>query len=473
MASKERFFADLSTEINSVTGSKHLAVVRLPNGERIKFLVDCGQFLGEDDKYNYLPFTFDSEDLSFVLITHSHIDHIGMLPLLVKKGYRGKIYTSEDTKVLLPYALEDTCKVLGENAKRNRRPKFYTDTDVETTISHVCDCPMNVPIYTSPYTKVFFFKNAHLVGATMILVIISYPGYEDINLLFMGDYNNKNVFLDSEELPDWVKELRLTVIAEATYGCMVSSEVTTCFGENICRAARDGKIIHIPVLAVGRTQEALYFIRNLQKDRFLSTDVSIFYDGKLGMKNTKLFTNGSLHIKESMRDFLPQNLTWVDKTIRQALIEDNGCKIILSTSGMGSYGPSRMYIPAFVERPNALIHFTCYTTPTSLGGKLKQAGQNEKVEIAGMVVRKKAEVKYTTEFSSHSKADVEMEFLKKFKRLQCVLVTHGENESKEMFASRILDNVHTKNVCIFDRRNYFRIGPYGLIKTHPAKFPIL
>lgn len=86
MASKERFFADLSTEINSVTGSKHLAVVRLPNGERIKFLVDCGQFLGEDDKYNYLPFTFDSEDLSFVLITHSHIDHIGMLPLLVKKG---------------------------------------------------------------------------------------------------------------------------------------------------------------------------------------------------------------------------------------------------------------------------------------------------------------------------------------------------------------------------------------------------
>lgn len=347
---------------------------------------------------------------------------------------------------------------------------IYSQSDVKTTISHVYGCPMNKPIYTTPYTKVFFFNNGHLVGATMILVVISYPGYGDINLFFMGDYNNKNIFMDLEELPEWVTQLKQTVIAESTYGYMDSNEITTSFGENICNYARKGKTIIVPVLALGRSQEVLYFIKNLQKDRYLNSDVPIYYDGNLGRENTKLFLNGSLHIKESMRDFLPQNLMWVDKTTRQYVMNDTNCKIVLTTSGMGSYGPARMYIPHYLQIPGSLIHFTCYTTPTSLGGRLKETEASKKVSVAGMLIKKNAEVKYTNEFSAHAKADEIISFLKKFDRPQCILVTHGSDDSKEKMASRILDEVNTKNVCIFDRRNFFRIGPYGLIKTFPSKF---
>ena len=183
-----------------------------------------------------------------------------------------------------------------------------------------------------------------------------------------------------------------------------------------------------------------------------------------------MYIEDGLDIKPEMRDFLPQNLTFVDKTIRNELLEDYNKKIIVTTSGMGSYGPAQTYIPRYITRDNALIHFTGYTAEGTLGNRLKETVVGESVEIGGLVARKRAKVEYTTEYSAHAKADEMIEFLQQFKNLKLVLVNHGEPNTKKVFAERISDEVKTKQVGILGRNYFFRVDTYGLVKTLSTKF---
>lgn len=475
MASKERFYVDISTSCDEVTQSCHLVVTKLPNGETVKFIVDCGLFYAKKDdeekalkineKFHFLP-----ETLKFCLVTHNHVDHTGRLPLLVKKGFQGKIYVTEDTKTLLPLALNDSYKVLKEKAKRSRSRQLYTESDVGNTSSKLSACVFEKVEYVHKNIKVTYFNNGHLVGAGMALVQISYPGFEDINILFMGDYNNKNIFLNLKELPDWVKNLNLTVITESTYGNMNSYEKRECFQENVLRCVHDGGSVVVPVFSLGRAQEILYEMKKLQSMKELNPSMPIRFDGKLGINYTRLFTSGKLHIKEEMIDFLPDNLTFVDKTTRAKILYSREPQIILTTSGMGSYGPAQFYIPEYVKRKGSMVHFTGYTAPNTFGGKLKNAKQGEVVTLNGLDVQKNATVEYTKEFSAHAKADELITFLKQFNNLKFVLVTHGETECREIFSQRVMREVKTKNVAILDSRYVFRINPYGLVKTINTKY---
>jgi Cft2 family RNA processing exonuclease len=171
-----------------------------------------------------------------------------------------------------------------------------------------------------------------------------------------------------------------------------------------------------------------------------------------------------------MLDFLPKNLTFVDKTIRPQVLYDYNRKIVLTTSGMGSYGPAQVYLPEYVARKDALIHFTGYVAEGTLGRKLKDTPHGDTVEIGGLVVRKRADVEYTTEFSAHAKADEMIRFLQQFHNLKLVLLNHGEIDSKEAFARRILDEVETKQLGIIDREYLFRVNPYGFQKSLSTKF---
>lgn len=468
MGSKEQFYVDISTECRNVSGSRHLAVIKLPNGETIKFLTDFGQFLSEEEIYND-ELCFKADEIDFILATHVHVDHVGMIPFLVKRGFYGKIYASEDTRVLLPYALEDSNKIMEKNAKRRTKVMLYSNRDTEKTIMNTVGCKFNVPIEPTKNVKAYFFRNLHLVGSAMILVQISYPGYEDINLLFIGDYNNKSIFVEKEELPDWVKELKLIVITESTYGYMNSTEVTKTFENNIIANIENGGAVVVPVSALEKSQDVMYYIQSLQRAKKLSSNVPIYYDGKLGIKYTKLFTNGKLQIKESMRDFLPENLTFVDKKMRRDLLRDTSSKIILTTSGNGSFGSAPVYIQKYIEMKNALIQFTSYTSPSSFGGRLKSVPKGERFLEKGIYRTKWARVEYTTECSKHAKADEIIEFLKKLKNLQMVLVTHGDEDVKEMFAKRVLDEVNTQYVGILNGQYLFRVNQDGLVKTFTTK----
>lgn len=478
--SKSRCFVDIMASNAGVTGTCHVLPIKLPNKEECKIAIDCGMFQGnvngknDDgdiiDKLNR-NLIFDPSTLDALLISHNHIDHTGRIPLLCKKGFRGKIYLSEDTKTLLPYALNDSCSVLNNLAEMRNTKALYNESDVSQALSQTESLHFKRKTKINDYTTVTLFQNGHLIGAALILVQIKYPGENQINLLFTGDWNNKNVFLDVQKLPEWVLDLPLTVIIESTYGTSNSSDVHECLADNVARCIRSGGTVVIPAFALGRFQEILYLVKEMQRQKYLSSDISIWGDGKLGISYTKLMLEGRVLVKPSMMDFLPDNFNFVDKPTRNKLLVDTSSKIIVTTSGSGSYGPAIAYIPEYAKRKNAQIHFTSLFTPEgSLAYKLKNTQKGEAVDIGGRKIILQADTFYTGEISAHAKGDELIEFLKKFKNLQYVLVNHGEPDVKEKFSDRILKEIDVKEVGILNRDYVFRIGAYGLEKTINTKY---
>lgn len=471
MGCKSRFYVDIMDIHDKVTGSCHLCVTNQPYGERLKFVVDSGIFHQEEGDELNKTFPFNASDIEFCLITHNHVDHTGRLPLLVKNGFRGKIYATETTCNLLPEALNDSCSVLKSRAKNLGINPIYEEEDVACAINLCTPCPYDETIQITENIRVNFFENAHLPGAAIILVRISYPECEDINLLFTGDYNNKNVFQNDVHIPQWVFDLPITVIQESTYGDTDSSEVEPCFDRNVLKAAQEGWTVLAPVFSLGRAQEILYRLKCLQDSGKLDTNIPIYLDGKLALRYTNMYLRGLVGIREEMRDFLPENFSYVDKVLRNSLLnENNSCKIILTSSGMGSYGPARSYIPAYLGRQKVLIHFTGYTAPGTMGRKIKDTPAGEAVNVAGLLITKRAKVEYTSEFSAHARADIMIDFLKQFSNLKLVLVNHGAPEVKEKFAARILNEVDSKYVGVLNRDTLFRVNSWGLVKTIPTKF---
>lgn len=463
-------YADVMSFHHEVTGSLNFAVIKFNDGVTIKGIVDCGMF--QEKEYSDLnkKFPFKAEELDFVLITHNHVDHTGRLPLLIKEGYTKNIYMSYVTENLIPLALEDSFKVIKKLAKRNNESVLYSENDVKDVMSKIIGCKFNREIFVHPFIKVTFLNNGHLPGAALILMQIVREGYNDINILFTGDYNGKNMFFNVDPIPENIKSLPLTIVQESTYGNMDSTDIAECFSDNIIKAIKNKKTVIVPVFSLGRAQEILYILKVLQKQKKLSTGIPIYLDGNLAIKYTDLFLRGCIQIKEGMKNFLPEHLKYVDKDMRSSLLENNTTKIILTTSGMGSYGPAKTYIPEYLSRENALIQFTGYTAEDTLGYRLRTTPKGETVDFVGLVVVKRADVEYTTEFSAHAKADEMIEFLKQFSNLKLVLVNHGEFSTKEVFAERILKDVKPKNVGILGNGYFFRIDSYGLVKSLSTEF---
>ena len=470
MGTKLRTYVDVMALHNDVTGSCNFLVVKMPTNETFKIAVDCGLFQEkENDMYNK-DFPFEAKKVDYVFVTHNHIDHTGRLPLLVKKGYKGQIFCTPATRMLMPLALTDSCKVLKDISRRNNTKQLYDESDVFETVARLEEVSFEETININKYIKATFFKNGHLLGAAMILIQIQYNDEDAINLLFTGDYNNKNVFFDVPELPDWVKELPLTVIQESTYGNMDSSEIEPCFRNNISKNMEKGGISVIPVFSLGRSQEILKELKEMQENGSLDKSIPIYFDGNLAIRYTKIYLKDGFGLNDDCLNFLPENLTYVDESIRETIIDSNESKIIVTTSGSGSYGPAPMYFQRYLTNPNALIHFTGFLFEGSLGRMLKEAKIGDFVKVSGILLKKYAEIQYTSEFSAHAKADEMISFLNGLKNIKAVLVNHGEVEVKEKFAQRIVNEVDAKDVAILDRNYFFRISPWGISKSLSTKF---
>ena len=289
MGCKSRFHVDIMDVHNEVTGSCHLCVVIFPNGDKLKFLVDCGLFQQEEGDELNKRMLFNADDIAFCMVTHNHVDHTGRLPLLVKNGFRGRIYTTETTCNLLPEALNDSYSVLKSRAKTGGTLPIYGEEDVAHAVALCTACSYNETIEITESVRVNFFENAHLPGAALILVRISYHGCEDINLLFTGDYNNRSVFQNNVCIPQWVLDLPVTVIQESTYGDTNSDEIEPCFDRNLLKAVEQDWTILTPVFSLGRAQEIPYRLKCLQAAGLLDVKVPIYLDGKLAIRYTNMY----------------------------------------------------------------------------------------------------------------------------------------------------------------------------------------
>lgn len=475
MGNAHRFYVDVMALHKEVTGSCILNNIKFPDGSTKKILIDCGLF--QEQEYSELnkSLPFNVTNIDYVIVTHNHVDHTGRLPLLVKQGYRNKIHMSYDTATLIGNALYDSCKVLRRRAELQNEKPLYTDDDVETTLSLIVPHPFEESIWLDDNIKLTFFMNGHLPGAIMILIQIRYHDkdkhYENINMLFTGDYHNKNMFFDVKPIPKWVHQLPIHIIQEATYGDMNSSEIETVFENNVLEAISHNFEVVCPVFSLGRSQEIMYVLKKWQDEGKLDKNIPIYFDGKLGMRYTKLYTSGSLFMNEECKHFLPENFQYVtSNAIREEILKEASVKIILTTSGMGSYGPAQIYLPHLLKRQKALIHFTGYLAEETLGRKLYESQKESVVEIAGLQVKKLADVKFTSEFSAHAKADELIQFLKNFQNIKTVLINHGDDQKKDAYATRVVNEINAKNVGILGREYFFRLDGYGLIKSCSTKF---
>ena len=442
MGNKSRFSYTIQAFHEGVTGSCIMVCVNFPDGSITRFLVDCGNYQGKEQYESNFKFGFAPEKIDFVLVTHNHTDHTARLPLLIKKGFEGNIYTSHMNKVLMSPALYDSAKVLKSIAKLRNEKALYTEGDVKDTLGHISSMSYNKPQSVTDNITVTFLKNGHLLGASMIFVEFSFPGYESIYLLFTGDYSPKNTFFDVPEIPEWIRKLPISIVIESTYGDRNTTDVEKVFSSNIIKAIKNRKTVMCPAFSQGRAQEILYKLKCMQQTGELDRNIPIYIDGNLLIKYTEKYKKCE-DITAAMRDFVPENSSYVTDDTRDDILKNSDQKIIVSSSGMGTYGPSQVYIPELITRRNVLIHFTGYLVEGSLGRDLINAVEGNTLIIGGRARKKMADVRSTAEFSAHAKADELIEFLQQFADLKMVLINHGEPKTKEVFAARVLEEVDT------------------------------
>jgi len=465
-----KFFVNAMAIHKGVTGSCIFCDVRLCDEDRnVKFIVDCGLFQGRDEEENNneeLPINVN--ELNFVLGTHSHLDHVGRYPMLYAKGYKGKIYCSRQTAEILPNQLSDCVKVLAVISKMKNKKPLYGDGSVTRTLQSIKGCEYGKTISVDERVKVTFFMNGHLYGASIILVQIKSLSNEEINLLFTGDYAPTNVFFPVKQLPEWVKRLPLNVFIESTYGNITSEEIKPCFRENVANAVKIGKSVVIPAFSLGRGQQGLLELQQMQQEGMISKGIPILYCGKLGIGYTRnIFLNNQMFYPEK-RQFMPDNCTYVYNTSDVFTYPDP--LICIGSAGMGGHGPMQRIIPEFLRR-NAFVQFMGYLAEGSVGRDIMNVKYGEDIVVSGRVVRKRAEISTTTEFSAHAKSNELLEFLNQFEKLQTVNINHGRPEVKRSFARKVLDEMeNVKDVTILDGEVILRINPFGLQKTFYPKF---
>lgn len=482
---KTNMYVDIISLHSEVTGSCIICTVRFPDKEKIRFLIDCGLFQEENYQLQNFSFPFDPKEIKFVLVTHNHIDHVGRLPKLYKDGFRGNIYASKITSMLMPLALYNTAEILSYSFQKNPNkykkiiedasvPVFlnndvlYDSKNVEEMLSYVTGKEYNSTFKITDNISATLIPNAHLLGAASILVTISYENEDPIYLYFSGDYSPNNRLFDVEE-NNSIYNLPINIVQESTYGKTSKDTIEYTFRKYLLNSIKNKETCIIPVFSQGRAQEIPYELKQMQQEGLLDTSIPIFADGKLSYSYTNFYLNHSEFLKKEVKNFLPENFNFVKDNIeREKLLTDRSCKIILTTSGMGNYGPAQTYLPYYISRPKCSIIFCGYTTPDSLGGKLKQVKKNELFNLNGLIVKKAANVYSTNEFSGHAKKEELLNLLRKFNNIKSVIINHGNTDVKEYYAKRVVNEIAPKNVALLDNQNYIRIYAYGIAKTFKA-----
>ena len=460
--SKGGFYYTITALHPEVTGSCLFVKVHYPDGKVTHFIVDCGMFQEADYiQLNNQQLPFCSSKISFALITHNHADHNGRLPVLAKEGFKGKVYCTDFTKKVMYHSLMDDYKIMMSNAKNKKQKVMYNESDIDEVMARTEGCEYEETVYLDERIKATFLDNGHLPGAAMILVQISYYGEKSFNILFTGDYKAKSMWREIAEIPEWVKELPKDIVMESTYGYMNTSEVEYHYEEDIPQIIARGKSIVQFTYAQERAQTFLYKIKKMQDYGLIPTYLPIYIDGSLAQFFTKVMQN------YTDIDFLPKNVTLVDKYNRPEVAMGNEQKIIITTSGMADHGPAQTYVPKLISRPDFVFYFPGYVSPSSLGYRIMHSDDGI-IKIGKDTYEIWVEIYSTGEFSSHAKCDELIDLLRKLGNIKTIMINHGQIESQYMLKDKIITEKIGKRVEVLSGHT-ITIGQWGLLKLMGAK----
>lgn len=421
-----------------------------------RFLVDCGMEQGRD--------TYENEDLpcapgeiEAVLLTHAHIDHSGRLPYLYKNGYRGPIYATDATTDLCDIMLEDSAHIQEQEAEwKNRKAQRsgrepvepdYTVQDALAVMEQFRPQPYGKPVAVLPGVQATFTDVGHLLGSSSITLCITEEGRTE-TIVFSGDIGNSNQPMLRD--PQYLTEADY-VVMESTYGNRSHGPKPDYVGELAAVLQRTfdrGGNVVIPSFAVGRTQEMLYFIRQIKAENRVRGhgNFEVYVDSPLASKSTTIFRENysecfdqeALDLVRSGQNPLSFPGLRISETKEDsvAINADPSPKVILSASGMCDAGRIRHHLKHNLWREECTILFVGYQAAGSLGRTLLEGA--DQVKLFGEEVQVNAEIAQMSGMSGHADHDGLLRWLHSFApKPGYVFVNHGDDEVCAGFAKEL------------------------------------
>ncbi|REJ78155.1 MAG: MBL fold metallo-hydrolase [Acidobacteria bacterium] len=438
--------------VGTVTGSKYLIE---NNGKKV--LVDCGLFQGlrELRERNWEPLPFEPKDLDAVVITHAHIDHTGFLPRIVKLGFDGPVYASRGTNDLIKILLPDSARLQEEEADyRNRKGltkhkpalPLYDENDAKAALALVKAVPNDGnPIEICEGINAAFNVAGHILGASLVLLTLDDAADDGspIRFLFSGDLGHYDQPILKDPAPPPACEY---LMVESTYGDRLHDEVPS--SDHLARVInegyeRNGPIL-IPAFSVGRTQEILYLIRELEDEGRIPI-MPVAVDSPMAKQATQVYNRWREEHDEEYASVLARQqhpLKTRSMTVTGnrnesiALNDDTGARIIISASGMLSGGRVLHHAVRILPDPNATIVFVGYQAAGTRGRQVLD-GKSE-VKIMHSMVPVRCHVEVIGGFSAHADWKGVIRWLRGLQsEPRMVFTTHGEPESAEAMAGHI------------------------------------
>jgi len=395
----------------TVTGSCYL--VSHPGG---KFLVDCGLFQGSKSlrELNYGNFTFLPKDIDFVVLTHAHVDHSGLVPKLVKMGFAGPVYATRGTRDLLTYMLPDSGYIHETEVKRvNQRNQrrglptiepIYTKMQAEASLDSIIIRPFDEWFEAAPGVRIRLWNAGHILGSASVEVEVD-TDERPLKILFSGDIGPQEKSF--QEIPDSPSDLDYLFV-ESTYGDRDRTDLTLEARRDLLKrelldGLNAGGNVLIPAFAVERTQELLYDIGLLLKDKDLPP-VSVYLDSPLAIRATEVFEGHADDLNEvEGRGGLFRNprFEFVNRAEdSMALDRITSGAIIIAASGMCDAGRIRYHLKANLWRPQATVLFVGYQVPGSLGAMLLDGKKLVRIHSQEVAVR--ARIRMIDNYSAHA-----------------------------------------------------------------------
>ncbi len=435
-----------------------------------KGIVDYGMEQGKDLFINQdLP--VDPSQLDFVLLTHAHIDHSGRLPLLYKNGFRGLVYASAATCSLCDIMLRDCANIqISEAEWKNRKAKrnggeeeepLYDLEDVAGLMGLMRPCAYDTPVQINDCVTIRMTDVGHLLGSSAIEVWLTEDG-ETRKITFSGDVGNlaQPILRD----PQFVKQTDYLVI-ESTYGdrqhTAERADYTTEFAERIQKVLDRGGNMIIPSFAVGRTQEILYFLREIKEKGLVRGhgDFPVYVDSPLAIEATSIFLQcDSQFLDEDMQSLIRSGINpivfpglelAVSQEESKAINEDKVPKVIISASGMCDAGRVRHHLKHNLWRPESMVLFVGYQSAGTLGRLLVDGVKHVKLFSEDIEVC--AEIDTLPGVSGHADKDGLIRWLRGFEeKPRQVFVNHGDPDSADSFVS-----------CLNEELGYNAFAPYS------------
>ena len=434
---------------HAVTGSCHCLEV---NGRKI--LIDCGLQQGRDE-HDDNALDFSPSYIDYVLVTHAHIDHSGRIPLLVKEGFSGPIYTTRLTAQLLSIMLRDSAHIQesdaqwqnqkGKRAGREEVEPLYTLTDAEEALQLLNTQEYGQIFELCEGVEVRFCDAGHLLGSSCVEIWATENGVTK-KLVFSGDLGNVDQPVIRD--PSFVTEADY-VIMESTYGDrnhQPPESYTEALAALIDDVFSKGGNIVIPSFAVGRTQELLYFLREIKNEGMVKSvpNFTVCVDSPLAAEATKIYA-GDLHgyldeeaiavLQGGDNLFTFPGLTLTQSTEEsKALNMDKSSKIIISASGMCDAGRIRHHLKHNLWRPECAVVFVGYQGEGTLGRRLLEGAKS--VKLFGEEIAVRARILNFPGLSSHADRDHLLDWIGHFSpKPDQVFVVHGDSEITDLFAN--------------------------------------